>query len=170
MSVSAESFRYVCELVRQEAAIELEPGKEYLVSCRLEPLAREYDLTSVDALVAALRRGASPSLKRRMVDALTTNETYFFRDSHPFQALRKQVLPAVIAQRESDRELKVLCAACSTGQEPYTVAMLLREAFPKLADWSITIQANDYSERVLTGHGPGSTASTKSAAACPPST
>lgn len=147
---SAESdFDFVRELVRRHSAIALEDGKGYLVEARLTPLARREGFASLAELVAQLRTGRDPALQRKVVEAMTTNETLFFRDVHPFEALRASVLPELVQRRAAVKQLRIWSAACSTGQEPYTIAILLRESFPELASWRVDIVATDLSTEVL---------------------
>jgi len=136
-------FDFVRELVRKRAAIVIEPGKEYLVENRLGAIVRRLNYRSVRELLSALRTTHSGALQREVVEAMTTNETSFFRDVFPFQALKTEVLPKLIAARERERQLHVWCAACSSGQEPYSVAMLLEEFFPALKTWEVKIWATD---------------------------
>ncbi|HVW34902.1 MAG TPA: protein-glutamate O-methyltransferase CheR [Acidimicrobiia bacterium] len=139
-------FTFISDMVRTRSAIVLEPGKEYLVEARLAPLVRELGLGSIGALVAELRRPAAPAvLAERVTEAMTTNETSFFRDVAPFQALRTTVLPAVVAARARERRLRIWCAASSSGQEPYSIAMTIDDAFPELRDWDVEIVATDLS-------------------------
>jgi chemotaxis protein methyltransferase CheR len=149
LTLDPPNFEYVRKLVHDHSAIALEPGKEYLVESRLLPLARKTGLTTVRELVARLRRGPIGALHAQVVEAMTTNETSFFRDHHPFEALRKEVLPALIAARGTRQSLAIWSAACSGGQEPYSVAILLREYFPQLRDWHVQIIASDLSQNVL---------------------
>ncbi len=142
-------FDFVRALVRRHSAIVLESSKEYLVEARLSPLARAEGLGSIAELVARLRSGRDPALLRKVIDAMTTNETLFFRDVHPFEALRTTILPELLAKRAAVKHLRVWSAACSTGQEPYTIGMLLRDGFPELATWRIDIIATDLSSEVL---------------------
>lgn len=150
MSLKPEEFDYVADLARSNAAIVLERGKEYLVETRLAPLARQEGVATLGELIGRLRaqRSFGP-LHARVVDALTTNETFFFRDFHPFEALRKQVVPQLIKERAALKRLTIWSGACSTGQEPYSLAMLLRDSFPELRDWSVKIYATDLSPTVL---------------------
>ena len=149
-AISTLDFDFVAALAYRQAAIVLERGKEYLVEARLTPLAHREGFTSLAKLVEALRRDLVEGvLHAKAVDALTTNETYFFRDFHPFEALRRLLLPELIALLQDSRRLTIWCAACSTGQEPYSLAMLIREHFPQLADWKIEIIATDLSPTVL---------------------
>lgn len=148
MALEATTFRYVRDLVYQDAGIVVDEDKGYLVESRLRPLAIEKGLTTVDALVSAAQTAVVKNgLHSRMVEAMTTNETSFFRDVHPFEALRTTLLPAYAAKRPG-RGPVIWCAACSTGQEPYSVAMLLREHFPALAA-TARIVATDISDAVL---------------------
>lgn len=131
------------------AGIVLGAGKEYLVEARLAPVAEDHELASIDALITELATRRVPALLEQVVDAMTTNETSFLRDRHPFAAFCDEVVPKLIAAREGTRRLYVWSAACSTGQEPYTLAMLLADRFPQLADWDVRILATDLSPRVL---------------------
>lgn len=150
MALSKADFDYIAQLVRNEAAIVLEPGKEYLVVNRLTPLAEQEGFGTLENFIGKLRSETTINgLHHKSIDALTTNETSFFRDFHPFEALRKEILPRLIAERASTRQLTIWSAACSTGQEPYTLAMLMEEHFPELANWKVTILATDLSPTVL---------------------
>ena len=150
MSIAKADFDLVAQLAREEAAIVLEPGKEYLVETRLGELASTLGLPGYTELIAALRtpKGKADHLAK-VIDALTTNETLFFRDFHPFETLRKVLIPELMQKRAATRQLTIWCGACSTGQEPYSIAMLLREHFPVLQDWRVSILATDLSPRVL---------------------
>lgn len=149
MEVSAQDFQFISDFVRREAAIVLEPGKEYLVSTRLAPLARQSQLETIAGLVSALRSGAHKPLETAVIEAMTTNESSFFRDIEPFEILRKHLIPELLANRAAKRELSIWSAACSTGQEPYSLAMMLLDKFPQLRDWKVNIVASDISRAVL---------------------
>jgi chemotaxis protein methyltransferase CheR len=141
---------YLRELVYQRSAIVLQADKTYLIDSRLAPLAREAGLASIDELVGKIRReDAGAPLVRRVIEAMTTNETLFFRDLHPFEALRQRILPELLRARSRQRRLRIWCAAASTGQEPYSVAMTVREHFPELAAWDVKIVATDINAAVL---------------------
>jgi chemotaxis protein methyltransferase CheR len=146
--ITGENFRFVCELAMREASIVLSEGKEYLVESRLAEVASRNRYASVNALVDHLRLCTfrSPALMES-VDALTTNETLFFRDFHPFESLRKEVLPQLFAKQKEGR-LVIWSAACSSGQEPYSLAMLLQENFPADAA-RIQILATDLSPTMI---------------------
>lgn len=132
-SLKEANFRYVCELAEREAAIVLGAGKEYLVETRLGVLASKHKLASVNAFIDHVRFSPIQSaLHREIIDALTTNETLFFRDFHPFEALRKEVLPGLLSRTREGR-ICIWSAACSSGQEPYSIAMTLLEHFPDQA-------------------------------------
>jgi|SRR3990172_6670233 len=149
MSISREGFDYVRTLVHTHSGVVLEPGKEYLVESRLQPLAQSEGLNSVQALVERLRASSLNGLHKRVVEAMTTNETSFFRDLHPFEELRKSILPQLIEKRRAERRIAIWSAACSTGQEPYTIAMIMQEHFPELAGWSCRLMASDIAEEVM---------------------
>jgi chemotaxis protein methyltransferase CheR len=147
--LAEQDFRYIQDLVRERAAIVLEPGKEYLAVTRLDPLVRRAGLGSLAELVAALREEQTSALHEEVVDALTTNETTWFRDVAPFESLRTHVLPDLIERKRLSRTLFIWSAGCSSGQEPYSLAMLIREDFPELDDWQISIVGTDVSAAML---------------------
>jgi chemotaxis protein methyltransferase CheR len=150
MSIQESDFQYVRDLVLRRSAIVLEQGKEYLVEARLAPVAREAGVGTIPALVEALRRAPSGPLATTVVEAMTTNETSFFRDSHPFDSLRETIVPTLLTRNAPERSISIWSAACSTGQEPYTIAMTLKEHFPQLdAGWKVSILATDLAEHVL---------------------
>lgn len=144
-----EVFDYIRKLLLDRSAIALEPGKQYLVESRLGPVLRQAGLPSLNELVVQLRTQPGNGMAERVVEALVTTETSFFRDHAPFEALRKTVLPELVRKRAAERALNVWCAACSTGQEPYSLALLIREHFPELLTWQISITATDLSRDVL---------------------
>jgi len=141
-------FTYISDMVRIRSAIVLEAGKEYLVEARLAPLVRELGLESIGALVTKLRQG-NGGLAEKVTEAMTTNETSFFRDVAPFQALRTSVLPSLVETRKVQRSLRIWCAASSSGQEPYSIAMTIEDAFPQLRDWNLQIVATDLSPAMV---------------------
>ena len=149
MSLSTTDFDYVRNLVKERSAIILEPSKTYLVDSRLTPLVRKQNLSSLGELVAKLRSERFGELHRSVIEAMTTNETSFFRDVHPFEAFKKKILPEIMAKRSAERALTIWCGACSSGQEPYSLAMLIRESFPELTAWRLQIVATDLSTEIL---------------------
>ena len=143
-------FEYLRELMHLRAAIVLERGKEYLALSRLEPVARDHGLTTVSQLVDKLRtRELTSALHDQVLDALTTNETTFFRDYNPWESLRTLVMPELLARKERTRTLAIWSAGCSSGQEPYSIAMSIREHFPELLTWQLSILGTDISGSVL---------------------
>ncbi len=148
MAIATTDFDYVRDLVRRRSAIVLEPGKEYLVESRLGSLAHSLGLTSAEELLAQRHRG-SAELDEKIVEAMTTNETSFFRDTKAFEAVKTVVLPDLIERRKQSRTINIWSAACSSGQEAYTLAMLIRESFPELATWTIRILGTDISKEIL---------------------
>ncbi len=149
MHVTQDEFQFFTSLLEKHAGIVLEAGKEYLVEARLAPVARDNGFGSVSALLQDLRMNTMGRGHWQAIEALTTNETSFFRDEHPFNALREVILPDLIARRASSRSLNIWCAAASTGQEPYSLAMLIRDSFPQLLGWNLSFIATDLSEAAL---------------------
>ncbi|MBK7876651.1 MAG: protein-glutamate O-methyltransferase CheR [Planctomycetes bacterium] len=149
MPITAPDFAFLQTFVRERSAIVLDPGKEYLAESRLGPVARSAGLPGIGELVARLRVDPRGDLTDKVIEAMTTNETSFFRDVHPFEALRTHILPDLIKARSNERALNLWCAASSSGQEPYTIAMLLRENFPALIEWRIRFIATDLSQEML---------------------
>lgn len=150
MALSALEFDYIRRMLREQSALSLDDGKQYLVESRLEALARQEGFPSLQELIAKLQAGPGNTLlHRKVAEAMTTNETSFFRDVRPFRLLEKLVIPQLMALRADERALNIWCAASSSGQEPYSVAMLLRDAFPTLALWKIRFIATDISQAML---------------------
>jgi chemotaxis protein methyltransferase CheR len=147
-TVSPADFDFLRGLLRSKSAIVLDDGKEYLVESRLAPVLREAQIPTIRDLVQSLR-GRNAALEGKVVDAMTTNETSWFRDIHPFEAMRTTLLPELLERRKSSQEITIWCAAASSGQEPYSLAMLIREHFPQLAGWSVRIIATDLSPSMI---------------------
>jgi chemotaxis protein methyltransferase CheR len=147
MTLSQSDFTFVSALIRREASIVLAPGKEYLVEARLIPVARQVGAASVDAFLAELQRRPNPAHQRRIIDALTTNETSWFRDREPFNALTDVVLPELVKTRATARKLRLWSAASSSGQEAYSLAITLQEALPP--GWSYEILGSDISTEMI---------------------
>ena len=143
--ISESSFGYVADLLRRETAMLCEPGKEYLVEARLLPLARAAGQPDVDSYVARLPLDAAE--RDRAIDALTINETSWFRDLAPYQAFTDHMLPPLLEARAATRHLDIWSAACSSGQEAYSLAMLLQESLPD--GWTARIHATDVSTSML---------------------
>jgi len=149
MPLAQADFTFISQLVRQHSAIVLEPGKEYLVESRLATLAAREGEGDFARLVSRLQQDRSGRLASEVVDAMTTNETLFFRDGHPFEALRHHVLPQLRALRARERRVSIWCGASSSGQEPYSIAMVLDEELAKHPGWEASLLATDINEEML---------------------
>jgi chemotaxis protein methyltransferase CheR len=145
--VTPSDYEYLRKLLKERSGLDLSADKQYLVESRLLPLARKSSLPGIPELVQKMRNGAN-ALTGEVVEAMTTNETFFFRDKIPFDHLRETVIPALAQARAARRSLRVWCAASSTGQEPYSIAMCLKEA-GVLSGWRTEIVATDLSQAVL---------------------
>ncbi|HEY4836544.1 MAG TPA: protein-glutamate O-methyltransferase CheR [Bradyrhizobium sp.] len=140
-------YEYLRKLLKERSGLDLSADKQYLVESRLVPLARRAGLPGIPELVLKMKSGAD-ALTSDVVEAMTTNETFFFRDKIPFDHLRQTVLPELVQARASRRSLRIWCAASSTGQEPYSIAMCVKE-FAGLAGWRVEIVGTDLSQAVL---------------------
>ena len=149
MTVTKGEFNYIRDLVASHSALVLGPGKEYLVESRLDPLALQEGFSSLQQMVERLRKGPSCDLHRKVIEAMTTNETSFFREIRVFGMFKNAILPELLALRASQRSLNLWCAACSSGQEPYSFAMLMREHVPHPDRWNIRFIASDISREML---------------------
>jgi chemotaxis protein methyltransferase CheR len=147
MTLSAADFAFVSNLVRREAAIVLAPGKEYLVEARLIPVARQVGASGVAEFLANLQRRPNSADQRRVVDALTTNETSWFRDREPFTALSHVVLPELVSTPGTNRRIRLWSAASSSGQEAYSLAITLQENLPP--GWTYEIVGSDISTEMI---------------------
>jgi len=147
--MNAANFAYLTALIKERSGLLVPQDKTYLLEARLAPIVRQHGMNGLDDLVLAIRGAFPEALIGKVVDAMTTNETSFFRDKGPFDALRTSVLPGLITRRATQRVLRIWSAACSTGQEPYSLAMLLRDQFPVLKEWRLEIVATDISPTVL---------------------
>ncbi|MFL6827713.1 MAG: CheR family methyltransferase [Bradyrhizobium sp.] len=140
-------YEYLRKLLKERSGLDLSSDKQYLVESRLVPLARKAALQGIPELVQKMKAGGD-ALITEVVEAMTTNETFFFRDKIPFDHLRETILPSLVRARASRQTLRIWCAASSTGQEPYSVAMCVKE-FAGLAGWRVEILATDLSQEVL---------------------
>lgn len=147
MTLSAADFAFVSGLVRRESAIVLTPGKEYLVEARLLPVARQAGMATVAEFLSRIQQRPEPKAYRGIVEALTTNETSWFRDREPYTALEDTVVPDLVSARAGNRTLRIWSAACSSGQEPYSLAITLQKALP--AGWRYDILASDISTEMI---------------------
>jgi chemotaxis protein methyltransferase CheR len=142
-------FEFLRGFLKARSGLSLTPEKRYLVESRLAPVCRRFELEDLSELARGLKGGRDSDLEKAVVEAMTTNETFFFRDKVPFDLFRDVLLPRFQASRSGARRLRIWCAAASTGQEPYSLAMLLSEAAPRLAGWQVEIVATDISTEVL---------------------
>lgn len=148
-TASAVDYAYLRDLVFTLSQNVLDPSRDYLFETRLSKLLRNQGMTQLQELVLRLRSRRDPALERSIAEAMTINETSFFRDARPFELLRLEVLPKLIEARRHTRGLRFWSAACSTGQEAYSLAMLLLEHFPLLAGWHLQIEGTDISSEVV---------------------
>jgi chemotaxis protein methyltransferase CheR len=142
-------YEYLRKLLKERSGLDLSADKQYLVESRLVPLARRVGLAGIPDLVQKIKGGGADALTAEVVEAMTTNETFFFRDKIPFDHMRETILPALTKARANRRALRIWSAASSTGQEPYSIAMLLKEAGQALSGWRTEIVATDLSQGVL---------------------
>jgi chemotaxis protein methyltransferase CheR len=147
--VTPMDYEFLRKLLKEQSGLDLSSDKQYLVESRLIPLARRVGLSGIAELTARMMKGGSDALTAEVVEAMTTNETFFFRDKIPFDHLRETVLPELLQARANRRSLRIWCAASSSGQEPYSVAMCLKEFAPALTGWRVEILATDLSQAVL---------------------
>lgn len=141
-------YEFLRKLLRDRSGLDLSADKQYLIESRLLPLARKAGLPGISELVQKLKDGAAP-LITQVVEAMTTNETFFFRDKTPFDHFREAIIPELVKARASRKSIRIWCAAGSTGQEPYSLAMSIKEMGALLSGWRVEIVATDLSQEVL---------------------
>jgi len=142
-------FDFLKKYLKDRSGLVLSNDKQYLVESRLLPVARTAKLDTLSALVQAVQRGGNRALEESVVEAMTTNESFFFRDKTPFEHFKDTMLPSLLESRSKTRAIKVWCAACSTGQEPYSLSILLKEEAAKVSGWRVRILGTDLSNEVL---------------------
>ena len=147
--MNTADFAFIAQFLKDRSGLIITQDKMYLLETRLSSILRDNGLASLTALVELLRQPGATAVKDQVVDAMTTNETSFFRDNHPFDTLRKSIIPGLIERRAATRSLRIWSAACSTGQEPYSLAMMLKDSFPILGGWKVEIVATDLSPTVI---------------------
>ena len=168
MRVAEPQFAFLRELLRKRTGVMIDDSKQYLVIARMLPIVRQRRIPSIETLLDRVRQGTDPSLERDVLSAMMTHETSFFRDQKPFEAL-KALIAELARRRAAEKQLIFWSAACSTGQEPYSIAMLLHEHFRELvASWRIRIIATDFSEPILTRAREGSFSELETARGLPP--
>jgi chemotaxis protein methyltransferase CheR len=146
--VTPPDYEYLRKLLKDQSGLDLSADKQYLIESRLLPLARKCGLSGISDLVQKMK-GGSASIATQVVEAMTTNETFFFRDKIPFDHFREMIMPEIVKARAGRKSVRIWCAAGSTGQEPYSLAMCLKEMGVALAGWRIEIIATDLSQEVL---------------------
>jgi len=142
-------FDFLCKILKDRSGLVVTRDKAYLLESRLLPVARKHGLKSLDELAAVVLARPIGDLVREIVEAMTTNESFFFRDIKPFEQFKDFVLPTLMKLRAQRRLIRIWSAACSSGQEPYTLAMMLAEQKAALTDWTIEILATDLSQEIL---------------------
>lgn len=147
--MSNTNFKFLQQFIKEQTAIVIDLEKEYLIEARLGPIAKELGLPSIDVLLDEVRTKPNDKLRTRIIDAITTNETFFFRDVYPFEFLKNKAVLDVIEKKKPEKKLNIWCAAASSGQEPYTIAMILKDYAAKLDGWVINFIASDLSETML---------------------
>jgi chemotaxis protein methyltransferase CheR len=147
-SLSGEDFAFLARLLRRRSGLSFTPGKSELIERRLAPVMRRFGFRTVTGLVTELRLGRE-SLAAAVTEAVTVNETSFFRDGRLFDHFTRDLLPRLLAMRGASRRLRIWCAACSTGQEAYSIAMVLDELGLAAAGWSVDLIATDLSREAV---------------------
>jgi len=147
--VTPLDYDYLRKLVKERSGLVLTADKQYLVESRLLPVARKSGLSGLSDLVQRLKGPTAQALAVEVVEAMMTNESFFFRDKLPFEHFRETIVPALMAARANQRRIRIWCSAASTGQEPYSLAMCLKEIAPQVAGYRIDIVATDISTEVL---------------------
>ncbi len=141
-------YEYLRKLLKDHSGLDLSSDKQYLLESRLLPLARKFGLSGISDLVQKLKSGSTACVTQ-VVEAMTTNETFFFRDKVPFDHFRESIMPEILKARANRKSVRIWCAAGSTGQEPYSLAMCLKEMGAALSGWRTEILATDLSQEVL---------------------
>jgi chemotaxis protein methyltransferase CheR len=146
--VNLPDYEYLRKILKDSSGLDLSADKQYLIESRLLPLARKAGLPGIGELVQ-LMKGGSAAMTAQVVEAMTTNETFFFRDKIPFDHFRDSIMPEIMRARAGRRSIRIWCAAGSTGQEPYSLAMCLKEMGAALAGWRVEVLATDLSQEVI---------------------
>ena len=149
MGCSDSDYAYLRQLVLAESANLIDPSRNALFETRLTPIARMAGASNLEDFVNLLRVDQTPQLHRAVAEAMTINETSFFRDGKPFDVLRDTILPKLVEKNAAERTLRIWSAASSTGQEAYSIAMLICEHFAELANWDVKIVGTDISRQVI---------------------
>lgn len=147
--MNPQDYAVLSGFLKAASGLALTPEKVYLLTSRLQPVAQIHGMKTIADVAQALRLGGTERLKQDVIEAMTTNETSFFRDGTPFEMLRTHVLNELFERRKAARTIRVLCAAASSGQEPYSIAMILAEAFAKVPGWTADILGIDIDSKIL---------------------
>ncbi|WP_119301896.1 CheR family methyltransferase [Dongia deserti] len=147
--MTVTDFEFICQILRERSGLVLTNDKAYLLESRLLPVARKWKLPTFDDLVRVIRTKMDEAVIRDVVEAMTTNESFFFRDTKPFDQFKQLVLPALMKSRAASRTIRIWSAACSSGQEPYSLAMILSEMAAQMNGWKIEIVGTDLSTEIL---------------------
>jgi len=147
--MKVDDFELLAKTVYEQSGLVITADKAYLLESRLGPVARKYGVKTIEELVTMLRQRRDATVIKAVTDAMTTNETLFFRDTKPFEQFRRLVLPELIAARQAKRHLRIWSAASSSGQEPYSLAMILREEAALLSGWRVEIIGTDISQEII---------------------
>jgi len=146
--MTPQDFDFVAQMLKRRSGLVITPEKIYLLESRVGPISRKHGVAGLDAIVAKLKTG-DEALALEVTEAMTTNESFFFRDKTPFDHFEKLMLPELLKARATQRRLRIWCAAASTGQEPYSLGMVLKEKAALVKDWRIEILGTDLSKDVL---------------------
>lgn len=147
--MSPQDFEFISTLIKSRSGLVLTPDKSYLLESRLMPVARKHGLKGLDDLIGTMRTRKDEALIVEVTEAMTTNESFFFRDIKPFDLLRDAVLPPILEKRAAKKHLRIWCAAASSGQEPYSIAIVLKELGATVANWKIDMVGTDISHDIL---------------------
>jgi len=147
--MTPDDFNLIRGILKKRSGLVLGDDKAYLLESRLMPVARKHGMKTLDDVIAAVRSASTEALLVDITEAMTTNESFFFRDNKPFDLFRDNVLPRLIESRASQRGFRIWCAAASSGQEPYSLSIILKEAERKLAGWKTEVVGTDISKEIL---------------------
>ncbi|MCV0429508.1 MAG: protein-glutamate O-methyltransferase CheR, partial [Roseibium sp.] len=147
--MTPNEFEFLKNFLKTRSGLVLSNDKQYLVESRLLPIARSSKLETLSAVIQTMQRGGNRALETEVIEAMTTNESFFFRDKTPFEHFTDTMLPALLESRASRKQIKIWCAAASSGQEPYSLGICLKEAAAKMPGWRSRILGTDLSQEVL---------------------
>lgn len=150
MTIEADELRYLCNLIKSKCGIDLQGDCQYLVISRLEPIAKKYGFRDISEMILKVRCNCSDdSVCKEIVEAITTNETLFFRDKLPFEEFKNRLIPELMRSRQVRKKIRIWSAACSSGQEPYSIVMSYLDSFSHCTDWQFEVIATDFNQKML---------------------